>query len=178
VDDSLVTLARNGLGSSSRDVLRAQRWIEREPRNPHAYAVLGSIRAARQQHEEACALWREAIRHWGKSNALGVGSLRQLIAEARVRLGQRGKARREFAHAARAFKRARGGRVATVIKDDSRLREATCLAQIGQLRQAARLLQRVHRGPNRALFEEEIRVIMQQVRGQWPAILSRRRRGR
>jgi len=157
----LESAAKTGIGSSPRDMVRVREWIKKEPQDPQPYAVLGSIHAARKEYDKACAFWIEAIRRWRGKNALGVASLREQIASTRLLLGQRRQAMREYAYAAQAFRRGRGQRLAAIIKDDSRVREADCLARLGRLVQAARLLRHVQRGANRETFEESIQEIAQ-----------------
>jgi uncharacterized protein HemY len=150
-----------GLSSSARDIAKVERQIKREPNNPVLHAMLGRMRASKRQYAAACRSWREAIRLSRATNPLGVASLRELIAETYLTLGRSAAARREYAHAARWFRRARSKALAAVIKDDSRVREAYCLAQAGRAGEAVRLLRQVRRGPNLETFDTTIREISQ-----------------
>lgn len=147
---------KTGLTASPHDTAKVVREIKRGRHSPILHDILGRIYASKRQYDKACVQWRECIRRSRGKNVLGAASLRELIADTLLLLGRHREARLEYGYAARCFRRGRTERLAGIIKDDARVREAYCLAQLERWDEACRLLQHVRRGPNCAIFEEDI----------------------
>jgi tetratricopeptide (TPR) repeat protein len=152
----------SGTATDPLDMTRVRRAIERDPSNPVLYAILGHLHASRKEHDRARVMWTRAIRRFGGASPLDAAALHELVAEVHRRRGRRSLALREYGQAARRFREGRRGLVAVAVKDDSRVREARCLAQLGHLDRARRLLDTVRRGPNRDALDESIRQLLRE----------------
>jgi tetratricopeptide (TPR) repeat protein len=155
MEDALKT----GLSSSPEDLAKVKAWIRQEPRNSVAYEILGRIHASRKEYDKACTAWKECLRWSRGDSALALAAVHEQIAEMRLLLGQRTEAMREYGHAARAFRKGRTEPLDAIMRDDARVREARCLAHLGRLGEAVRLLRQIRRGPNPETFEETIQDI-------------------
>ena len=126
------------------------------------FTVLADLYVRAGKHKLACAAWQRYIRKLRGSNPLGVACVREKMAASLQGLGLPSARRRQLVLAVRAWEVGRADRsYFHLIRDDSKVREARTLAELGQLSAARRLLAQVRRGRNAAALEEDVRVVEQ-----------------
>jgi Tetratricopeptide repeat len=128
-----------------------------QPSNPVARSELGDAQFEAGRLDEACVTWRIAAQLMSGRNTLGVACVRENIAEARERQGRFGEARRQLWWAVRAWRRGRSEARHRIVRDDTRYREARCLAKLGSFADARRLLVHLRQGENGRIYSGAIR---------------------
>lgn len=165
MNDFLTRIFRTGLAATQQNIAKLRREISRGRHSPVLHEILGRLHAGRKEYDEACVQWRECIRRSSRKNPLGIAALRELIGDTLLLLGRDREAGREYRRAVRFFERGRKEAVARIIKDDATVRQARCLVRLGKPDEATRLLNRVRRGPNGAVFDDELRVLIREFQG-------------